>query len=99
MPKREKFPFVNTLLKLTNGEYKYYVRRRCYDDVPKIGRLTEFDDEFVDTINIDMMYLKSKLTNTEIDVYEWELEDYKVKHSESTIYIKLKNKPEVAIMY
>lgn len=50
MPKREKFPFVNTLLKLTNGEYKYYVRRRCYDDVPKIGRLTEFDDEFVDTI-------------------------------------------------
>lgn len=50
MPKREKFPFVNTLLKLTNGEYKYYVRRRRYDDVPKIGRLTEFDDEFVNTI-------------------------------------------------
>ena len=56
-------------------------------------------DEFVDTIQIDMMYLKSKLTATEIDVYEWELEDYKVKHSESTIYIKLKNKPEVAVMY
>ena len=56
-------------------------------------------DEFVDTVQIDMMYLKSKLTDTEIDVYEWELEDYKVKHSESTIYIKLKNKPEVAIMY
>ena len=55
-------------------------------------------DEFADTIQIDMMYLKSKLTDTEIDVYEWELEDYKVKHSESTIYIKLKNKPEVAIM-
>ena len=62
------------------------------------SQLVNFD-EFIDTINIDMMYLKSKLTNTEIDVYEWELEDYKVKHSESTIYIKLKNKPEVAIMY
>lgn len=56
-------------------------------------------DEFVDTISIDMMHLKSKLTDTEIDVYEWELEDYKVKHSESTIYIKLKNKLEVGIMY
>lgn len=47
---REKLPFVDTLLKLANGEYKYYVRRRRYDDVPKIGRLTEFDDEFVNTI-------------------------------------------------
>lgn len=56
-------------------------------------------DEFVDTISIDMMHLKSKLTDTEIDVYEWELEDYKVKHSENTIYIKLKNKLEVGIMY
>lgn len=56
-------------------------------------------DEFVEKITIDMMHLKSKLTGTEIDVYEWELEDYEVKHSESTIYIKLKNKPEVAIIY
>ena len=56
-------------------------------------------DEFADTIQIDMMYLKSKLTGVEIDVYKWELEDYKVKHSENTIYIKLKNKPEVAVMY
>lgn len=56
-------------------------------------------EEFVDTIQIDMMYLKSKLTDTEINVYEWELEDYKVKHSESTIYIRLKNKPEIAVMY
>lgn len=56
-------------------------------------------EEFTDNINIDMMYLKSRLTDAEIDVYEWELEDYKVKHSESTIFIKLRNKPEVAIMY
>lgn len=56
-------------------------------------------DEFADKILIDMMYLKSKLTDKEIDIYEWELEDYKIKSSESTIYIKLRNKPEVAIMY
>ena len=48
---REKLPFVDTLLKLANGEYKYYVRRRRYDDVPKIGMLTEFnEDEFINTI-------------------------------------------------
>lgn len=46
-----------------------------------------------------MLYLKSKLTENEIDVYEWELENYKVKESESTIYIKCKNKMEVALMY
>lgn len=56
-------------------------------------------DEFADKILIDMMYLKSKLTDTEINVYEWELEDYKIKNSESTVYIKLRNKPEVALMY
>lgn len=41
----------------------------------------------------------TKLTDTEIDIYKWELEDYKIKSSESTIYVKLKNKMEVALMY
>lgn len=49
--------------------------------------------------NPDMLYLKSRLTGNEIDVYEWELEDYKIKESENTIYIKCKNKMEVALMY
>ena len=49
--------------------------------------------------NPDMLYLKSKLTGNEIDVYEWELENYKVKESENTIYIKCKNKMEAALMY
>lgn len=56
-------------------------------------------DELVGKAVVDMMHLKSMLTDTEIDVYEWDLEDYKVKHSESTIYIKLKNRPEIGIMY
>lgn len=56
-------------------------------------------DEFVDVSNPDMLHLKSILTDVEIDIYEWELENYKIKNSESTIYIKLKNKPEVALMY
>lgn len=54
---------------------------------------------FVENINSDMLYLKSKLTDTEIDIYKWELEYYKIKSSESTIYVKLKNKMEVALMY
>ena len=56
-------------------------------------------DGFVKNCNPDMLYLKSKLTGNEIDVYEWKLENYKVKESESTIYIKCKNKMEVALMY
>lgn len=56
-------------------------------------------DGFVKNCNPDMLYLKSKLTGNEIDVYEWELENYKVKESENTIYIKCKNKMEVALMY
>ena len=62
------------------------------------SQLIDFN-EFIDKIQIDMIHLKSKLTNEEIDVYEWELENYEVKHSENTIYIKLKNKLEVPIMY
>ena len=54
---------------------------------------------FAETINPSMLYLKSKLTDTELDIYEWELEDYKIKNSESTIYVKLKNKMEVVLMY
>lgn len=50
-------------------------------------------------LNDSMLYLKSKLTDTEVDIYKWELEYYKIKSSESTIYVKLKNKMEVALMY
>ncbi len=63
-------------------------------------RFSELDiDEFVENSNPSMLYLKSKLTDTELDIYECDLEDYKVKNSESTIYVKLKNKMEVALMY
>ena len=62
---------------------------------------SEIEDisKFVEFMNPDMLHLKSKLTDCEIDVYSWELEGYKVKHSENTIYIKVKNKPEIPIMY
>lgn len=56
-------------------------------------------DGFVKNYNPDMLYLKSKLTGNEIDVYEWEFENYKVKESENAIYIKCKNKMEAALMY
>lgn len=63
-----------------------------------LSDLTNFE-EFLNVSNPDMLHLKSILTGAEIDVYEWELENYKIKNSESTIYIKLKNRPEVALMY
>lgn len=56
-------------------------------------------DGFAENSNPDMLHLKSKLTEIELDIYKWDLEDYKVKNSESTIYVKLKNKVEVALMY
>lgn len=54
---------------------------------------------FVENCNPDMLYLKSTLTGNEIDIYEYDLENYKIKESEDTIYIKCKNKMEKAIMY
>lgn len=56
-------------------------------------------NEFVESCNPSMLYLKSKLTDAEIKIYEWDLEDYKIKSSEDTIYVKVKNKMEVALMY
>lgn len=56
-------------------------------------------DGFVKKCNPDMLYLKSILTGNEIDVYAWELENYTVKESERTIYIKCRNKMEAALMY
>lgn len=55
-------------------------------------------EEFVENSGADMLHLKSKLTDTEIDIYEYDLIDYKIKNSESTIYVKLRNK-EVPLMY
>ena len=54
---------------------------------------------FVKKCSPDMLYLKSILTGNEIDVYAWELENYTVKESECTIYIKCRNKMEAALMY
>lgn len=55
-------------------------------------------EEFVKNSGADRLYLKSKLTGTEIDINEYDLIDYKIKNSESTIYVKLRNK-EVPLMY
>lgn len=56
-------------------------------------------EEFLEIGNPDMLHLKSKLTDMEADIYKWELENYKVKASERTIYVKLKDKPEQPFMY
>lgn len=55
-------------------------------------------EEFVENSGADMLHLKSNLTDTEVDIYEYDLVDYKIKNSESTIYVKLKNR-EVPLMF
>ena len=45
-----------------------------------------------------MLYLKSLLTDTEIQIYEYELKDYKIKKSEEVLYV-LTNHGETGLMY
>lgn len=55
-------------------------------------------EEFVKVSAADMLHLKSKLTDTEVDIYEYDLVDYKIKNSENTIYVKLRDR-EVPLMF
>lgn len=55
-------------------------------------------EEFVKVSAADMLHLKSKLTGEEVDIYEYDLVDYKIKNSESIIYVKLRNR-EVPLMF
>ena len=55
--------------------------------------------ELDDNIDATELYLESKLTDTSINLKADELENYRVKESEYTIYIKCKNRMEVGIMY
>lgn len=45
-----------------------------------------------------MLYLKSLITGIELDIYAYDLVDYKISSSEHNIYIKLRNK-EVVLKY
>ena len=59
-----------------------------YNSGKAIG-FNDLNDEDVDNMsdhNYDMLYLKSTLTDTEIQIYENELKNYKIKHSEQTLY-------------
>ena len=47
---------------------------------------------------IDMVYVKSLLTDMEVEAYDFTFKNFTIKESESTIYILTKNK-EVPIMY
>ena len=54
-------------------------------------------DEFVEN-KVEMLYLKSLLTNTDIHIYENELKDYKIKNSEEVLYV-LTTSGETRLMY
>lgn len=62
------------------------------------SKLINFE-EFIYSVQIDMCYLKSNINNKEVDIYEWELEDYSVDKIKHAIYVKLKNKQEYSLLY
>ena len=49
-------------------------------------------------LSIDMVYVKSLLTDMEVEAYEFNFKNFVLKEGESTIYILTNNK-EVPIMY
>lgn len=55
-------------------------------------------EKFAETSGAEMLYLKSKSSNTEVDVYEYDLVDYEINNSDRTIRIKLRNK-EAVLMF
>jgi len=71
-----------------------------YGAISSVG-FSEVSDieEYTGACNIDMLYLQNGQTEESISVYEWELENYKIKRSERRIYIKLNGKPEQSIMF
>lgn len=54
-------------------------------------------EEFVKNSGADMLHLKSKLTDVEIDIYEYDLVDYQINNDENAIRIKLRNREEVLL--
>ena len=55
-------------------------------------------DKLLEDLKWDMLYLKSVPTDTEIQIYENELKDFKVKASEETLYV-LTTHGETRLMY
>lgn len=59
---------------------------------------SEDDLEKVMNIKWDMLYLKSIPTDTEIQIYDYELKNYTIKHSDETLYV-LTTHGETRLMY
>lgn len=53
---------------------------------------------FMDTMTVDMMYLKSRVDNVEKDIYAWDVNDFSVDEKNKIINIVVKNK-NVVIKY
>ena len=59
-------------------------------DEDKLNKILDF--------KVDMLYLKSNPTDTEIQIYEEDLKNYTIKNSDETLYILTKN-GEIGLMY
>ena len=71
-----------------------------YNSGMSVG-FSEINDEELEKLlelKWDMLYLKSTLTDTEIQIYEDELKNYVIKKSEETLFV-LTNRGETRLMY
>lgn len=71
-----------------------------YNSGKSIG-FSEINDEELEKLmdlKWDMLYLKSIPTDTEIQIYDYELKNYVIKKSEETLFV-LTNKGETRLMY
>lgn len=71
-----------------------------YNPTRSVG-FSEINDEDLEKLlefKWDMLYIKSIPTYTEIQIYENELKNYKIKQSEETLFV-LTNRGETRLMY
>lgn len=92
------------LEKLIRDAYKLYKAGHLvcimYNPTRSVS-FSEINDEDLEKLlefKWDMLYIKSIPTDTEIQIYENELKNYKIKQSEETLFV-LTNKGEIRLMY
>lgn len=94
--------FKSLIIDAYNKSRNGHLNGIIYSPNSSIG-LTNIEKKFfepvINGIEPDMLYLRSNLTNTEIEIYEHQLENYIISDNEHTVYVKLIGKDEIALIY
>lgn len=65
------------------------ISRDSFQDITDI-------EKYMEIANPDMFMLNSRVTNQEVEIYEWQLQDYKIE--DDKLILKLKNKDIIFVM-